>query len=291
MIRVIESLNFHFISACNMRCKFCFAVFDDVKSAVLPKGILPKEQLLRIVREIGQGGLFRKINFVGGEPTLCPWLPEMLSLAKSHGLTTSIVTNGSRLTPDFLKQIAPVTDWIGISIDSANPGTNRLIGRAVNGKAISPAHYANIAAEVRSLGIHLKLNTVVCSMNWTEDMSEFVTVLRPERWKLFQVLPIDGQNNGSVEPLLIDDAKYSAFTNRHRHLEQHGIRVIPEDNTTMTGSYIMMDPAGRFYDNTAGRHKYSRSVLDVGIDAALEDVNWCYDKFVRRDGNYFMRDK
>lgn len=37
---------------------------------------------------------FRTINFAGGEPTLCPWLPDLLRRAKELNLTTAIVTNG-----------------------------------------------------------------------------------------------------------------------------------------------------------------------------------------------------
>ncbi|MBI4821777.1 MAG: 4Fe-4S cluster-binding domain-containing protein [Deltaproteobacteria bacterium] len=79
-----------------MRCKGCFAVFQDVKSTVLPRGHLRREEALRVVERLAAA--FDKITFVGGEPTLCPWLPELVSLAKRRARTTMIVTNGSRLT-------------------------------------------------------------------------------------------------------------------------------------------------------------------------------------------------
>ncbi len=41
-------------------------------------------------------------------------------------------------------------------------------------------------------GIRVKLNTVVTRLNYQEDMSAFVRRVRPERWKVFQVLPVDG---------------------------------------------------------------------------------------------------
>ena len=40
---------------------------------------------------------FDKMNFVGGEPILCPWLPDLIRRAKELELTTSIVTNGRPL--------------------------------------------------------------------------------------------------------------------------------------------------------------------------------------------------
>ena len=32
----------------------------------------------------------------------------------------------------------------------------------------------------------------------------------------------------------------------------------------MTGSYVMVDPAGRFFDNTSGYHTYGRPILEGG---------------------------
>ncbi len=54
----------------------------------------------------------------------------------------------------------------------------------------------------------MKLNTVVTALNCREDMSAFVLRFQPERWKVFQVLPMAGQNDGDVEPLLIDDDSF-----------------------------------------------------------------------------------
>ena len=65
-----------------------------------------------------------------------------------------------------------------------------------------------------------------------------------------------------------------------------GVAVVPEDNDLMTGSYVMVDPAGRFFDNTAGAHVYSRPINEVGVDTALQDVSVDPDKFRLRDGLY-----
>ena len=37
-----------------------------------------------------------------------------------------------------------------------------------------------------------------------------------------------------------------------RRVEEYEIKVVPESNDLMTGSYVMVDPAGRFFDNTSG---------------------------------------
>ena len=54
----------------------------------------------------------------------------------------------------------------------------------------------------------------------------------------------------------------------------------------MTGSYVMVDPAGRFFDNVAGGYTYSRSIIDVGVEEALREVSIDSEKFLSRDGIY-----
>ena len=41
---------------------------------------------------------------------------------------------------------------------------------------------------------------------------------------------------------------------------------MPESNELMRGSYVMVDPAGRFFDNVEGGHTYSRPILEVGVE-------------------------
>ena len=69
----IPSVNFHLWKPCNMKCRFCFATFQDIGQEALPKGHLPREDSLAVVEALATAG-FNKINFAGGEPTLCPWL-------------------------------------------------------------------------------------------------------------------------------------------------------------------------------------------------------------------------
>src|SRR3954471_20822790 len=76
----IPSVNFHLWEPCNFRCKFCFATFQDVKKSILPKGHLPKDQAMQVVRRLAESG-FEKITFAGGEPTLCPWIGDLIALA------------------------------------------------------------------------------------------------------------------------------------------------------------------------------------------------------------------
>ena len=268
-----------------MRCSFCFATFMDIGNDILPKGHLNREDCLSVVEALAATG-FDKINFAGGEPTLCPWLPDLIRCAKDLGCTTSMVTNGSRITPDWLDNVSGYLDWVALSIDTVDPEKLRRTGRVTVDGPLSETDYLHIAGLLKLRGVRLKINTVVTQINRGEDLTEFITKAHPERWKLLQVLPVGGQNDGSIPELAITSEQFNRYVARNRCVEELGITVVPENNDLMTGSYVMVDPAARFFDNTSGRHTYSRPILEVGVAAALQQASIDPHKFRSRDGVY-----
>lgn len=194
----VETVNFHLWQPCNMHCMFCFATFQDVRRTVLPRGHLPKHEAELVIVKLAEAG-FEKITFAGGEPLLCPWITELVSLAKRYGLTTALVTNGSLLSEGLIARLHRILDWITISVDSVQPQTLRLLGRQTAGRALTGGDYLELCRSVRNAGFWLKINTVVTAENFKEDLSEFIVAAHPVRWKVFQVLPIAGQNSGKVD--------------------------------------------------------------------------------------------
>lgn len=268
-----------------MRCKFCFATFQDVKHSILPKGHLPQEQAIEVVLLLAEVG-FEKITFAGGEPTLCPWLSDLIATAKDAGLTTMIVTNGSKLSDSFLEANESALDWIAVSVDSLNPETNIATGRAISGKtALQPDYYKSLADIIKQHGYGLKINSVISHKNFNEDMSDFIRYAKPKRWKVFQVLPIKGQNDSNIDDFKISDKQFQIFLDNHKDL-QDVTTVVPESNTQMKGSYAMVDPAGRFYDNTTGQNNYSQPILEIDCHKAIQQVNYDFAKFISRGGIY-----
>ena len=284
----IPSVNFHLWKPCNMRCGFCFATFQDVGQDVLPRGHLPREGCLAVVEALASAG-FDKINFAGGEPTLCPWLPDLIRQAKQLALTTSIVTNASRITPQWLDRVGNTLDWATLSIDSVDPRKLKTLGRTTRHGPLGEDDYLGIIDMLKERGIRLKINTVVALSNCDEDLTGFIARALPERWKLLQVLPVGGQNDHLIDNQVITPEQFAGYVARNRAVEDIGVAVVPEDNDMMTGSYVMVDPAGRFFDNTAGAHVYSRPIAEVGVEAALRDVSVYPNKFRLRGGLYVWR--
>jgi len=278
-------VNFHLWQPCNMRCSFCFATFLDVKQSCLPNGHLPASEAVKVVEALCEAGA-GKITFAGGEPTLCPWLPELLKVAKRYEVTTMVVTNGTCLEEPWLQRHGHLIDWIALSVDSLDALVNAKSGRKVPGcEAPDLAWYLEKTSVIKEAGIRFKVDTVVHRLNLEENLAPFISITQPERWKLFQVLPVKGQNDAKIDCLIISDAEFNAFQKRHKALLPNQV-IVPESNDAMTGSYLMIDPAGRFYDNVGGRHTYSRPILEVGIAEALQGIRFDHDKFLDRDGFY-----
>ncbi|MCP4607011.1 MAG: radical SAM protein [Proteobacteria bacterium] len=279
-MKMPPSVNYHVTRRCTMNCVYCFGCFRDVPDNEIIKD---KNASVEIAKRIASK--FEKVTITGGEPLLFPHVEEMLQVCKEAGATTMLVSNGSPLVddPTRVHELAPVIDWFGISIDSAVADTNRKIGRVVRGQPIPIEAYIELATNLRKAGVRLKLNTVVSSLNVNEDMHRLVTAIQPERWKIFQVIKVVGQNDKKIDDVLISEESFQEFVHRHRDLD---VDMKPEANSVMYGSYAMVDPSGRFFDNVNGSHRYSLPLLDVGIQKAFAQVFFDFKRFEQRGGRY-----
>ncbi len=271
-----RSINFHLLRPCNARCRYCFARFPETPTR------LSGTEAIAVMRHVREAG-GEKINFVGGEPTLHPEIERLIVAAKELGFTTSIVSNGARLTQLLSSPGGALLDWVGLSVDSTTDEGNALVGRG------RPGYVAQVLAhaeQARANGAAVKLNTVVTRLNATEDLSDLVLRIAPERWKVFQVLRVRGQNEDTISDLMVDAAAFRAFVARHAGLADADIPVIAEDNDSMTDSYAMIDPLGRFFGNTGGIHRIGPPILEVGARESLASVGFDSEKLVERGGEY-----
>ena len=154
-----------------------------------------------------------------------------------------------------------------------NPETLLRTGRTTRSGPMSAQNYPRFVGILREHLVHIKVYTVVSRFNSEQDLTGFIIDLGPERWKLLQVLPVGGQNDSAVDGYLISVEEFQAYLENSRRVEEQGITVVPETNDLMTGSYVIVDPAGRFFDNVAGFHTYSRPILEAGVEQALKDVS------------------
>jgi radical S-adenosyl methionine domain-containing protein 2 len=283
-LQYIPTINFHLIQPCNMECNHCFSEFEILKVKTCPF-----DQAEEIVNQIASVKSMKKLNFSGGEPTIYPRIEDLIIQAKKHGLETSLVTNGYEIIKhdfQFLDKIMGYLDILAISIDSFEEERNDIIGRKVNGNIISKDQYIQLANEAIKRGIRIKINTVVTKLNFNEQMADVIISMKPIRWKIFKMLLLEDENSKAIE-LFPNKSDYNEFLKLNKEeVEKEGITVVSEDNEDMTGSYLMISPDGRFFNNVEGKHIYSEPIIKVGIEEALYQTPISREKFYLRDGCY-----
>lgn len=224
----------------------------------------------------------RRINIAGGEPSLDKSLPQLLEHAKSQGLSTSLITNGSVYlkNPKKLSDIIDKLDMIGVSVDSVDKLTNSKIQRPHH----SVASWLQFAKTVRAYGVYLKVNTTVCRFNATDNLVHFIGEMAPSRWKILRAIAIGGTVGTSQycpKEWMASDSEFDAFVSRHLKVEP---APIIENEAALRGSYAMISPDGCFYDSTQGFYSNSDPILDVGVEEAFRQVAFSHQKFEERGG-------
>jgi MoaA/NifB/PqqE/SkfB family radical SAM enzyme len=113
-------LQVHPSRRCNLQCLHCYSSSgpreqDDLDPALLRAAIA----------DAANAG-YNVVSFSGGEPTLYAALPDLLKHAKRLGVLTAVTTNGMLLDSRRMAALAPVLDFLAISVDGQPESHNRL---------------------------------------------------------------------------------------------------------------------------------------------------------------------
>lgn len=114
-------------NACNKTCGFCYRPLEARSGWIF-------EDVLRFGRFLDGWGVL-ELALGGGEPTVFPRFPELVRrLWTETGLAVSFTTNGTRLTPALLDQLAGHIGQIQVSVyDDEDTGAaiDRLVAHGI----------------------------------------------------------------------------------------------------------------------------------------------------------------
>lgn len=111
-------------SKCNLECTHCYA--DSGPRQEL-SGQMDTAEWFRILAESANLGC-RQVQFIGGEPTLHPDLPEMISFASRHGYSLiEIFTNAVHITEKLMEVFINHRVNVAVSFYSDNPSIHDAI--------------------------------------------------------------------------------------------------------------------------------------------------------------------
>lgn len=275
-------VNWHITEACNYHCNYCFAKWDKQKNELMND----ENSVSKLMDEIQKlpailNGKYLtefesiRLNLVGGETFLnIRKVTRIIHQAKQRKFSLSAITNGSRLNNDLVTLIADDFNSIGFSVDSLDSPTNIKIGRTEKSGVMDTDKVLRDISLIKELNpsIDIKINTVVSSLNQSEDLSAFIDQAAPNKWKVFKVLPVITRENEVSQDDFIE------FLERHSKFENI---ISSEDNDEMTDSYLMIDPIGRFFQNSilGNGYSYSTPIVNTGIEEALNEINFDPEKF------------
>jgi len=103
------------------------------------------------------------VSFTGGEPTLRPELPELVTYARSRGLRTNLITNGIRCADEeYVAQLAGAgLNSAQVSVEAGDATTHDMV-------VDHPGAFERTMQGVRNLkvaGIHTHTNTTINARN------------------------------------------------------------------------------------------------------------------------------
>jgi radical S-adenosyl methionine domain-containing protein 2 len=211
--------------------------------------------------------------------------------------SVSIVSNGSLIDRQWMQKFGPYLDILAISCDSFDPVVLRSTGRCTKtGDTDHIEQTKQVRDWCKEFGVVFKMNTVVTARNAHEDITAHIRLLQPKRWKVFQVLPIEGENVGAnptsrdASALEVTQEAFDAYITRHRADEAVAKVLVPEDNAHMRDSYLILDQRMRFLDCTGGKKVPGASILDSGgVEFALRQAGHDVAMFRERGGLYEWR--
>ena len=270
------TINWHIVEKCNYSCTYCFAKYKNSQFQEVEKSKGHIDLLLQKVYDYFTNKYDSvRLNIAGGEPTLSSNLEYIIQKANEIGFSVSIITNGSKLTSNFIEENAPLISMFAISIDSLQDNTNVKIGRTTKLNVLNSSELFSKIQQVRKANpdVKIKINTVVNKHNFDENMGSFMTSVKPDKWKVFQALSV------GTDEEFCSSSEYGTFLERH---ENNMVKITKESNDDMKESYIMIDPYGRFYQNSGRSYEYSESLLVSSVVNAFASIQFDRKKYDAR---------
>ena len=264
-------VNLHILESCNFKCKYCFAHFNSYS-------ILSLDSWKSIVDNISKCENIDTINIAGGEPFLYKDLGSLIEYIISKGLKLSIITNGSLMTEDWIKNYAKYFYMIGFSIDTLNDVASNEIGRL-----FSNIDFSKLIKCIREVNpnCQIKVNTVVNRYNKDDILSDWIINNNINRWKLLRVSYFRNAKFDNTN-ILISEAEFRAYIERNQ-IKNKNIDIVIEND--LRASYIMVDARGYLvsdYDTD--------NYEDVG-NLLTDDFSSCLSKLYLNQNLYDSRYK
>ena len=203
---------------CNNKCEHCY------NEPGRGKKTLTFEQWKQVLDKLDEIAI-PHVVFTGGEPTLVPFLPELVAYADHLGIVSGLNTNGRELSKEALteKLAASSLDHVQVTLESVDP---EIHDRMVGVKGAWEETVVGIRMAVKH-NIHINTNTTLLTHNASKEaiyeLSDFLTELGVKTFGLNALIcsgrgkNVDSGLNTDLLPELLN-AALSAADKNGQHL-------------------------------------------------------------------------
>jgi MoaA/NifB/PqqE/SkfB family radical SAM enzyme len=218
-------------SYCNFNCKWCFA---NAASNLHPEH-MSKEKAESLIEILAVNDV-RQVTFSGGEPTLYPYLKDIVRKTSDYGLIVHMNTNGYLLSKELAKQLRKAgLSQVQINIDSLDPKKHDTI----RGKKGSFKRAVQALKNAKEAGLTCVSQTVLTKENENEiiDIFKFARSLGIQRCRVWDMTPSEGcaKDNMDLKPTnyleSLKELSTFAYETGAQHIES-GDPLFPGDHET-----------------------------------------------------------
>jgi radical SAM protein with 4Fe4S-binding SPASM domain len=177
---------------CNLACCFCYAGCGCRRDDGAAE--MTTSQAVEVLRIIRQDAGVPSVSFTGGEPTLRPDLPELISEARRVGLRVNLITNATLVTPELAAGLASAGLYSAqVSIEGDDAGLHDSLTAVPGSFERSWRGIENLLAA----GVKTQTNTTLNGLNAgsAERIVEMLAARGMRRFAMNMLMPCGSSLN------------------------------------------------------------------------------------------------
>ena len=183
-----------FTARCNLQCPHCYA------SIYARDRELSINEKIRLIREMSEIGV-EHIGLSGGEPLIHRDLPLILKEIFDHGMTITMVTNGTIINEYILDLLAKYDVYLYVSIDGPREVHDRLRGPGVYDRVMETIN------ALRNRGIEYATIMAVGKYNY-KYTSEYIDIASKVNAEHAALIPVMPSGRAYLNKLWINASEY-----------------------------------------------------------------------------------
>lgn len=274
---------------CNQDCLWCEYNYENTSRET--KGIMPKENLFKLIDDLRSLGV-QGVEFCGGgEPTLHPNLAELVRDMKSRGTSVGLLTNGTKLKGELASALVDCASYVRVGFDGASAQMVDHVKRPRTPEARFDAVCANISAMLalrkeRGTGVKISVKVVLDQNNVveTEDCVKLAVQLGVDSIQFKAARLVDSELNAEqcehVNQLLVQlRGQYPEMV-----IVGGADKINMATQCWLTPLQLTVDPLGEVYLCCYYRHRKEKHSIGNCFTTPLNDLWYSEDHWRAIDG-------